>query len=743
MSWLQVKLSHFVQIVPICKMPISPEKMIGLLIASRKKALIVLNEQDYVLGIVESHRISSIVNCTNLRLEEILSPVSCQYEKTTIGEFLQTRQEEEKNIYVVRDSQGKCLGIVDPWLLLKYIQENQTVQEKEEYLSETEMNILQQWPIPVMIQDKNGEIIYCNSRWEKDFKNALPLEILLLYKASKLETSQKLYKHQIDCLKDTLYLGESYRGGTTVSSNSLDFRSLSLEEEEHWQFLYFPFSGENTTSVKLILALSKQTDQKTADLLQLNRLKDDLLSCISHELKSPLTTVVGLANLLKQEKIGELNTRQMKYAESIYNNGRQLMTLVNNLLDLTHLEAGGMTLILRPVKIRQVCEQAYGSIVAKYQSKGQPLITFHLDIEFGLNEIIADETRLHQMLVHLMDNAVKFTLEEGEFGLKVFRRENWLVFRVWDTGVGIALKAQPLLLQGFQSENGLSKIGLGLVLTQRLALLHGGDLSFVSEVSQGTQFTLLLPISQEINQNTCHSLVLIADSTSQTIEPIKQILTKLGYWITVARTGTEALDKARRLQPSIIFINPLLSLLSGWDLLKLIKGDTATEKIKIIITATRTEEKQAYQMRADGFLSLPLIRSSLEKILEKFRPSVKDNQNPLTILHLNPADSTLNFKALLESLQIDARILEADDLEQAELLAQVWHIDCIFLDFQLIEDLSILESLKKLALSSTLSNIPLITFNLAVLKAAKSFTELKIVYTNLENFQQSLQALTS
>jgi len=707
-------------------MPINLEKAIDVLKSSQKKALILLGSRDIVLGVIESKNLiafgtaRSAIDMNHLgRLEEILSPASCYDESTTVEELLDNLQ--ENNIYVVRNHQGQCLGIVDPWLLLKYINQNQRDHTRAITISEETTNVLQQWPIPAMVQGENGEIIYYNPSWQEKLGNNLPLEILLLYKSSQFKTSQHLYRNQIDVLQDIPTLKESL--STTLFPNYLDFTALNIEKD--WQFLYVPLGKENNNSCRLILAINKQIDQTTTELLQLNQAKNDLLASIGHELKSPLTTVVGLANLLMQEKIGELNARQKKYAESIYNSGRQLIKLVNNLLDLTHLEAGELKLVLRPVKIRQVCEQAYASIVAKYQSQGQSLIHFHLTIESGVEEIIADETRLHQMLVNLLDNAIKFTKEEGKCGLKVFQKENWLVLTVWDTGIGICEKSQPWLLQNLQPEK--PQIGLGLLITQRLALLHGGDLSFVSEVNQGSQFTLLLPISQNTDTLVSRSLVLIADSTNQTIDPINQILRKAGYQVSMARTGPEALDKARLLKPAIIFLNPLLSILSGWDLLKLIKGDIATEKIKVIITATKSEEKLAHQMRADGFLSLPIKPIAVQKMLDQFNNTLIKNQEYINVLHLHNTDSPINLKSLLNNLQIETCILEADDLEQAELLAQVWKIHSIFLDLKKRENFSLSQYWQDLA-SSSLSTLSFVTLDTEVFNLGQNFPQVKITY---------------
>ncbi|OKH36567.1 hypothetical protein NIES2119_16165 [[Phormidium ambiguum] IAM M-71] len=543
-----------------------------------------------------------------------------------------------------------------------------------------------------------------------------------------------------------------------------------------------PTSGKNLSENDLWLVLAqdvteshqvaKELAAKNADLMQLNRLKDEFLACISHELKTPLTAILGLSSLLKDQVLGELNDRQARYTRLIHQSGRHLMTIVNDILDLTRMETGQLELMLAPVDIHAVCDRAYQQSRQIHLSRksadpddlnsNEPEPKFILSIEPRLDTLVADEMRLRQMLVHLLTNALKFTEVTGEIGLKASYWEGWIAFTIWDTGIGIPEDKQHLIFQKFQQlENPLTRqfegTGLGLVLTQRLARLHGGDVSFTSKPGSGSEFTLLLPPSPPNSQweietegtgekfsfngtginttanlsitNISYRLVLVVESIPRLIEDLSQPLTSLGYRVVIARSGTEALEKARRLQPFAIFLNPLLPLLSGWDVLTLLKASSQTQHIPVIVTASRGEKEYAYGKRADGFLSLPIQEDSLKKSLEKITNPAKISQQQskntsLTILRLNASDKNLELRIRNPTSESDLskllyqqnyRVLEADDLVQAELLAKIWQPHVVVLEGKIVEPQSYLEQLIEY---QSLASLPLITMDEATTHAA-------------------------
>jgi signal transduction histidine kinase/CheY-like chemotaxis protein len=528
---------------------------------------------------------------------------------------------------------------------------------------------------------------------------------------------------------------------------SFKLASLKFNPDPDWRALI------QTETLWLVLAqdmteqqqVAKELTAKNADLLQLNRLKDEFLACISHELKTPLTAVLGMSSLLKDQLLGNLNERQAHYAQLIYRSGRHLVAIVNDILDLARIETGQLELLPEQIHISTLCQQSYEQAHQQHlietnsdsELTVEPELQFQLQIQPELQYIVADELRLKQMLVNLLSNAIKFTEPGGSIGLQVEAWEGWIAFTVWDTGIGIPVEKQHLVFQKFQQlEHPLTRqfrgTGLGLVLTQRLARLHGGDISFTSVAGQGSRFTLLLPpVPPQSRVNfadlpiyaTAHNrLVLLVEADGERLEQRLEQLTQLGYRAVVARSGTEAIEKARRLQPQVILLNPLLPSLSGWDVLTLLKADAATRNIPIVVMAVRVEKDQAYQQGAEGFLNLPVKTYALQRCLERFIRQSEPEPQPaanLTVLHLHDGSPMLT----LLSNQHYCRVLEVDDLEQADLLAKVWHPDVVLIDQIQAEPQTFVQQLSQ---TNSLATLPLITLTAELTQAANQIAKLSV-----------------
>jgi signal transduction histidine kinase/CheY-like chemotaxis protein len=507
-----------------------------------------------------------------------------------------------------------------------------------------------------------------------------------------------------------------------------------------------------------------------SDLLQVNRLKDEFLACVSHELRSPLTALLGLSKLLQDPMMGTLSDRQRRYAQLIHRSGKQLISIVNDILDFTRMETGHLDLHPASVDLKYLCQQALEQVQhhspdAIPDAPEQLGPSFTIAVEPGLKTLVADPNRLQQMLRHLFSNAFKFTPPEGAAGLRVSRWEGWVAFTVWDTGIGIPADKQHLIFQKFQQlENPMTRqfegTGLGLVLTQRLARLHGGDVTFTSRPGKGSEFTLLLPPmpvvqaalmtesplevparSAPIHPNR---MVLVVESSLRNLEDLTEQLTELDYRVAIARSGTEALEKARRLQPCAILINPFLPMLSGWDVLTLLKSDAVTRHIPLVVTATRSEQQRAHSA-GNGFLRIPISPRSLLLMLERVTaekpPDVARPEDPIdaparTLLCLYLQEPEFHPIEALPSLEVltqesptpilqahNYRVIEAYDSEQAEMLARVWKPHAVIL-VGMQSRPSIF--LKQIMQQTYLASLPIVTLDPEMSQAAQQVPGLAV-----------------
>ncbi len=292
-----------------------------------------------------------------------------------------------------------------------------------------------------------------------------------------------------------------------------------------FETIFAPITAPNGNVQRIIMVSRDVTDLKdqwqlletrNQQLAENNRLKQEFVATTSHELRTPLTAILGFSNVLLQEFFGELNPKQRDYLERIHESGQHLLDLINDILDLSRLEAGRMELDLQAIYIVDICEGVMNLVQERATEQG---LTLQLEIAPEVEWITADPRRLKQMLLNLLSNAVKFT-PKGSVGLRVYRRSrspeyadcfadrsqqailaihDIIHFQVWDTGIGIHELDQRLLFAPFsQIDNSLSRqhqgTGLGLVITRKLAELHGGWVTLDSHPGQGSTFTISIPV---------------------------------------------------------------------------------------------------------------------------------------------------------------------------------------------------------------------------------------------------------
>lgn len=243
--------------------------------------------------------------------------------------------------------------------------------------------------------------------------------------------------------------------------------------------------------------------EKNQELSTLNRVKGEIIANTSHELRTPLTAIMGFSSVLLEECFGKLNHKQKEYVDRIYNSGQYLLELINDILDMSRIEAGRLELDLQIVFIHEITENAISLVRERAIAQG---LSLEVDVANDLEYLVADPMRLKQILINLLSNAVKFT-PKGSVGLKVYRScetingctTDKVNFTVWDTGIGIDPSDQVKLFSPFsQIHTSLSRkfsgTGLGLAIARKLAELHSGSITLESRLGKGTSFTLQMPL---------------------------------------------------------------------------------------------------------------------------------------------------------------------------------------------------------------------------------------------------------
>jgi signal transduction histidine kinase len=236
-------------------------------------------------------------------------------------------------------------------------------------------------------------------------------------------------------------------------------------------------------------------------LARSSRHKSEFLSNMSHELRTPLTSILGFSSILKQQIFGTLNQKQETYIQQIHRSGQHLLALINDILDLSKIEAGQMILEKARLTARSICEEAIALV--QEQAKARD-IQIQLTIVDPVKYLYADELRMRQMLLNLLSNAIKFSPESGMILVKVSGEVGFVNLAVKDEGEGIPLDKQDLIFQPFQQvdesrDRRSQGTGLGLALTRQMAALHGGTVTVESVVGEGSCFVLRLP-EERVNE---------------------------------------------------------------------------------------------------------------------------------------------------------------------------------------------------------------------------------------------------
>lgn len=396
---------------------------------------------------------------------------------------------------------------------------------------------------------------------------------------------------------------------------------------------------------------SQSLAQFNQELERTNQLKNQFLANTSHEIRTPLSSIIGFTHLLLAQGYNPSSERHKEYLSIIQSSGKHLLALINDILDLSKIEANQLEIQWEEVNVSLLCRNVLALVKEKAANKGLQL---RLELEPEDIAIVADPLRLKQMLLNLIFNALKFTTS-GSVGLQVKTEDELVYFTVWDTGAGIPKEYQAELFQPYcQIPNtGVSReegTGLGLALTRKLAEIHGGSIEVKSQINSGSSFTVILPRSQvsefeetereksisgdglynlELSSRSSRSLdILLVEDDLHNAKLIDAYLNKLGYQVICTYDSIQMWEALRRSLPAVILMDVYLPDINGLDLVKRLRQDPKYRNIPIIAEtamAMKGDRETCLAAGVDEYISKPIDLPLLGDLVSKYcqLPNIK------------------------------------------------------------------------------------------------------------------------
>jgi signal transduction histidine kinase/CheY-like chemotaxis protein len=370
----------------------------------------------------------------------------------------------------------------------------------------------------------------------------------------------------------------------------------------------------------------RELERKSRQLEEASHHKSEFLAGMSHELRTPLNAVIGFSDVLLDRLFGELNERQEEYVRDIRDSGRHLLELINEILDLSKIEAGRMELELGPVSMPGLLEHAVTMVRERAERDG---VALALDVAPYVGTVHGDELKLKQVVLNLVSNAVKFTPRGGSVAVAARTDGPDVVVSVRDTGIGIAEEERERIFEAFQRggrgvRTSTEGTGLGLTLSRQIVELHGGRIWMESSLGAGSMFTFAIPrtaspgtgagaplVERAVDAGTQAGHALVVEDDRRSADLLQVYLEEAGYRVSVARDGVQGLALARELKPTAVVLDILLPRLGGWDLLTRLKGDPATADIPVVIASMLDERAAGLALGAAEYLVKPVERAEL------------------------------------------------------------------------------------------------------------------------------------
>ncbi|HEV2300508.1 MAG TPA: HAMP domain-containing protein [Stellaceae bacterium] len=499
-------------------------------------------------------------------------------------------------------------------------------------------------------------------------------------------------------------------------------------------------------------------EEKATELALASKYKSDFLANMSHELRTPLNSILILGQQLSENPDGNLAPRQVEFARTIHSAGTDLMNLISDILDLSKIESGTVTVEAEDVQFAALQDMVARPFRHEAESRH---LSFEVEIDPKLgHSMITDSKRLQQVLKNLLSNAFKFT-EVGGVRLGIYSaKSGWnpdhpvlggasgvVAFEVSDTGIGIAPEKQKIIFEAFQQAEASTNrrfggTGLGLAISRELSQLLGGEIQLKSTLGAGSTFTLYLPLKYAVPQATGtiaaatpspaamlaaarlaelpaspvpddranlepgEAVLLIVEDDPHYARILADLAHDAGLKVLVAMRGAEALALAREHRPTAVSLDVFLPDMLGWTVLSQLKQDPQTRHIPVQMVTLDEDRQHGLARGAFSFVTKPSTAQDLEAALERIKDYVKPRKKRLLVVEDNPAEQ-IGIAELLGHDDVDIETVDTGGTALARLRAE--RFDCVVLDLRL-PDMSGFELLELIGDEATLADLPIVVF---------------------------------
>ncbi|HTO64311.1 MAG TPA: response regulator, partial [Bradyrhizobium sp.] len=499
-------------------------------------------------------------------------------------------------------------------------------------------------------------------------------------------------------------------------------------------------------------------EEKATELALTSKYKSEFLANMSHELRTPLNSILILGQQLTENPDGNLSAKQVEFARTIHGAGTDLLNLISDILDLSKIESGTVTVDAEEILAANLLETVGRPF--RHEAENRQL-SFNIDIDPSLpRSIVTDSKRLQQVLKNLLSNAFKFTADGG-VRLKVRAAPGgWsadhpvlktvpavIAFDVSDTGIGIPLDKQKLIFEAFQqADAGTSRkyggTGLGLAISRELASLLGGEIHLKSAPGKGSTFTLYLPLKysgpaagprvqtapqynpapvlppapqertvdlpadDRLNLEPGDTILLIVEDDPHYARVLVDLARDKGFKVLVAARGTEALDLAKQYQPAAVSLDVFLPDMLGWTVLSQLKHNPLTRHIPVQIITLDEDRQHAMARGAFSFVNKPTTTEGVSAALAQIKEYARPRRKRLLIVEDNAAEQ-MSIRELLD--HDDIEIVSTETGAGALSVLRENPCDCVVLDLRL-PDMSGFEVLDRIRSDDHLANVPVVVF---------------------------------